>query len=146
VQFLGIATTNLQVLQRPGGVALGEILSPIRTMLSTRETRAVVALGNFSRFAELCALYPECGKRVDMVSFILNLYDYELPLGWLLAPSTRNIVKLHSGLIGRAGSYLGGSNIDEKDRFARFGAYVSDNDTSACRVASLLDAKARACD
>ncbi|MCC8955041.1 hypothetical protein H8B02_16815 [Bradyrhizobium sp. Pear77] len=146
VRFLGIAVTNLQILQHPGGFGLGEALSPIRTMLSARDTRAVVALGNLSRFAELCYTYPECGKRVDMVSFMLNLYDYDLPLGWLLAPSTRDIVRLHSGVIRRAGTYLGGSNIDERTKFGRLGAYVSDNDGSACKVAALLDAKDRNCD
>ncbi|MCK1441490.1 hypothetical protein IVB43_03620 [Bradyrhizobium sp. 48] len=146
VRFLGIAVTNLQILQHPGGFGLGELLSPIRTMLSTRETRVVVALGNLSRFTELCTTYSECGKRVDLVSFMLNLYDYDLPLGWLLAPSTRDIVRLHSGSVSRAGIYLGGSNIDEKDKFGRLGAYVSDNDGSSCKIAALLDAKDRNCD
>lgn len=146
VHFQGIAITNLQLLQQPGGFSLGELLSPIRTMLSTRETRAVVAFGNFGRFTELCSRYSECGKRVDMVPFMLNLYDYDLPLGWLLAPSTRDKVRLHSGSISRAGTYLGGSNIDEKNRFGRLGAYVADNDTAACKVAALLDATERRCE
>jgi hypothetical protein len=140
VQFLVIAVTNLQILQKSGSTGLSEALSPIRTMLSTREARAVVSLGNLSRFTEMCGIYGDCGKRVDMVSFMLNLFDYNLPLGWLLAPSTRNIVRLHSGSIDRAGTYLGGNNIDDEDKFARLGAYVSRNDSAACKIAALLEA------
>jgi hypothetical protein len=45
-------------------------------MLSTREARAVVSPGNLTRFTEMCGIYSDCGKRVDMVSFMLNLFDY----------------------------------------------------------------------
>jgi hypothetical protein len=89
-------------------------------------------------FEELCAEYPECDKRVSTSSFILDLYDFHLPLGWLLAPSTRRIVELHGGVANRAGTFLGGSNIDDDDKFARLGAYASNNDASACRVVAFL--------
>jgi hypothetical protein len=93
-----IFITNLQILQAPGTFGLGELLSPIRTMLSAREARAVVSLLRLSQFYELCQHYDECGGRVDGTPFMLNLYDFNLPLGWLLAESTKTIVKLHSGI------------------------------------------------
>jgi hypothetical protein len=105
----------------------------------------VVALGRLDRFVELCAAYQECGKRVDDATFTLNLYDYNLPLGWL-AHSTGKIVDLHSGHAGRAGKFLGGNNIDDAGKFQRLGAYVSDGDTAACRVENLLDVKSKSCD
>src|ERR1700737_990351 len=37
-----------------------------------------------STLAQLCGSYSECGKRVDTTSFMLDLFDYDLPLGWLL--------------------------------------------------------------
>ncbi|WP_334488889.1 hypothetical protein [Bradyrhizobium algeriense] len=138
VQIHVIAITNLQILQAHGSFGLGEALSPIRTMLSARDTRAVVALSRLWRFIEVCAIYSECGKRVDGSSFTLNLFDFDLPLGWLLSPSTRKIVEIHSGLSHRAGTYLGGSNIDDRDKFARLGAYAANNDTAACNVVALI--------
>ena len=141
-----IVITNLQILQSEGWLGLNEVLSPVRTMLSTREARAVVAISRMFRFVELCAAYAECGKRVDGASFTLNLYDFDLPLGWLLAPSTRKIVELHSGNADRAGTYLGGNNIDDKTRFERLGAYAANNDTAACRVVALVQADERRCD
>lgn len=138
VQIHVIAITNLQILQTNGSFGLGEALSPIRTMLSARDTRAVVALSRLWRFIEVCANYSECGKRVDGSSFTLNLFDFDLPLGWLLSPSTRKIVEIHSGLAHRAGTYLGGSNIDDRDKFARLGAYAANNDTAACNVVALM--------
>src|SRR5215470_18500013 len=110
-------------------------------MLSARETRAVVALSRMWCFIELCAVYSECGKRVEGSTFTLNLYDFDLPLGWLLAPSTRKIVELHSGIASRAGTYLGGSNIDDGEKFRRLGAYAANNDTAACQVVVLLQGK-----
>jgi hypothetical protein len=115
-------------------------------MLSAREARAVVAISRLSQFSELCQNYTECGGRVDGASFTLNLYDFDLPLGWLLAESTRKIVKLHSGVAGRAGNYLGGSNIDDPDKFRRLGAYAKNNDSSACNVVSLSRGEKRNCD
>ena len=145
VKFIVLTTTNLQILRSPGSSGLSEILSPIRTMLSTREARAVVSIGHLSRFTELCGVYSECGDRVDAAMFMLNLYDHRLPLGWLLAHSTRSVVRLYSGSAGRAGEFLGGSNIDDADLFSRLGAYASRNDTAACKIASLLDRKERSC-
>lgn len=138
VQINIIVITSLQILQGNGSFGLGEALSPVRTMLSARETRAVVALSRIWRFIELCEEYSECGKRVEGSSFTLDLFDFHLPLGWLLAPSTRRIVELHSGVANRAGVYLGGSNIDDTDKFERLGAYAANNDAAACEIVSAL--------
>jgi hypothetical protein len=145
IQIYVIAITNFQILQRAASFWLGEILSPIRTMLSAREARAVVALRNMWRIIELCAVYPECGKRVDGTAITLNLYDFDLPLGWLLAPSARKIVELHSGVAHRAGTNLGGSNIDDPNKFERLGAYAQNNDSAACHIVALLQMDNRRC-
>jgi hypothetical protein len=133
-----IAITNLQLLEAESSFGLGELLSPIRAMLSARETRAVVALMRIGRFIELCDSYPQCAKGLGMSSFTLNLYDFNLPLGWLLSPSTKEIVELHSGTASRAGTYLGGINIDDASKFERFGAYVANDDSAACEIVALL--------
>lgn len=138
IQIHIIAITNLQILHAQGSFGLGEPLSPIRTMLSTRETRAIVALSHLWHFIELCAAYSECGSRVEGGSFTLNLYDFDLPLGWLLAPSTRKIVELHSGVANRAGTCLGGHNIDDREKFRRLAAYAANNDSAACEIVALL--------
>jgi Patatin-like phospholipase len=145
IQIHVIAITNFQILQPRAAFGLGETLSPIRAMLSAREARAVVALSRMWRFVELCAVYVECGKRVQGSSFTLNLFDFDLPLGWLVAPSTRKMVELHSGMAHRAGTYLGGSNIDESEKFPRLGAYAANNDTAACEVVALLEVDNRRC-
>jgi hypothetical protein len=146
VQMYVISITNLQILQAQGTFGLGELLSPIRTMLSAREARAVVSLFRLIQFSELCQHYAECGGRVGFIPFLLNLYDFDLPLGWLLADSTKTIVKLHCGVAGRAGTYLGGNNIDDRNKFERLGAYAKINDSSACNVVSILQGQQRNCD
>ena len=83
-------------------------------------------------------------KRVDGSTFTLNLFDFDLPLGWLLAPSTRKVVEFHSGIAGRAGKSLGG-NIDEPEKFGRLGAYAENNDSAACEIVSLLEPDVRRC-
>jgi hypothetical protein len=145
VQLHIIVVTNLQILQSKASFWLGELLSPIRAMLSTREARAVIALERLSRVIDLCRDNPNCDKRVDMTGIALNLYDFDLPLGWLLAPSTRKIVELHSGIAHRAGTYLGGSNIDDENKFRRLGAYAANNDDAVCKVVALLEADGERC-
>jgi len=145
IQIHVIAITNFQILQPQASFGLGEILSPIKAMLSTREARAVVALSRMWRFIELCGVYSECEKRVEGSPFALNLFDFNLPLGWLLAPSTRKMVELHSGMAQSAGTYLGDSNIDDNDKFRRLGACAANNDSAACEVVALLQMDDRRC-
>ena len=62
VQIHVISITNLQILQAQASFGLGEVLSPIRAMLSARESRALVALSRMWRFIEICGTYSECGN------------------------------------------------------------------------------------
>jgi hypothetical protein len=55
------------------------------------------------------------------------------------------MVELHSGMASRAGTYLGGSNIDEPTKFGRLGAYAANNDSAACEIVSLVEADDRRC-
>jgi hypothetical protein len=133
-----IIITDLQLLEGNGSFYLGEILSPVRGMLSARESRAAVAMMRIARVINLCRKDSNCGKRLETHVFPLDLFDFDLPLGWLLASSTRKIIEFHSGVVDRAGTSLGGSFIDEKKKFARLGAYAAMNDEAACNVVAVL--------
>jgi predicted chitinase len=82
-----------------GSSSFGEVMEPIRALLSTRSSRAYIAL---NRAAEDDRLPP--GAAVTSVpsfatfgrSDIKDLF-YNLPLGWTLSDKTRDIVSLSSG-------------------------------------------------
>ena len=139
VQLHVIAITNVQILESTASsLGLGELLSPVRAMLSTRETRAMAALKVMGTSIEQCSTNPECAGGLALTSFSLNLHDLPLPLGWTVSPSTKAIVKLHSGVASRAGTYLGGSSPDGKNKPQRFGGFIASNDSAACQVIASL--------
>jgi len=71
-------------------------------------------------------------------SLILNSHDFNLPLGWLLAPSTRKLVELHSGFESSSTRDFGG--VDEENKFSRILGYAQNDDRTACEVEALLSA------
>jgi predicted chitinase len=84
--------------------ALGEILEPIRALLSTRGSRAYVAIDTAARRfppRELASLGEGEAKisvdASDLRLASLNSRFYPLPLGWSMSNRTRQIIEKQSG-------------------------------------------------
>jgi hypothetical protein len=91
--------------------ALGEILSPIRTLLSTRQARAdLTMMRTFDYLCpdlDNCRLKPdhrgrdqtrsEWGNKALWIFATMNLRDFELPLSWHLSRYSRRFIDLHAG-------------------------------------------------
>jgi predicted chitinase len=85
--------------------AMGETMEPIRTLLSTRESRAYIAINKASRVPELRNQTYERdihGKIERVATKSLRLvglkkHAYDLPLGWAMSLRTREIVENQSG-------------------------------------------------
>lgn len=85
--------------------ALGETMEPIRTLLSTRESRAYIAINKASRVPQLRnrtfdqdvrgSKEQVTIKPMRLVS--LKKHSYDLPLGWAMSLKTREIVEYQSG-------------------------------------------------
>jgi len=85
--------------------ALGETMEPIRTLLSTRESRAYVAINKASRVPQLRnrtfdqdvrgSKEQVTIKPMRLVS--LKKHSYDLPLGWAMSLKTREIIEYQSG-------------------------------------------------
>jgi len=85
--------------------ALGETMEPIRTLLSTRESRAYIAINKASRIPQLHnqtfdrdvrgSKEQVTIKPMRLVS--LKKHSYELPLGWAMSLKTREIIENQSG-------------------------------------------------
>ena len=98
--------------------SLGEILSPIRTLLSTRQARADLTM--LRTFDYLCPDLDNCNAKPDhrgrdhstneiknralWVFATLNLKDFDLPLSWQLSRFSRKFIELHSGRPGDCGN------------------------------------------
>jgi hypothetical protein len=88
---------------QPSWYGLGDSLDPIRALLSTRETRAYVALNRAEEHPPSTGLVGI--KGLDQYKLVLNNRRlvllsnryYDLPLGWLLSARTRSIIELQSG-------------------------------------------------
>jgi predicted chitinase len=84
--------------------ALGEVLEPIRALLSTRESRAYVAIDTAVRRFPLREL-ARVGEGTSKISVSardlrhasLNSRFYPLPLGWSMSNRTRQIIEKQSG-------------------------------------------------
>jgi predicted chitinase len=84
--------------------ALGEILEPIRALLSTRESRAYVEIDTAARrfpLRELATIGEGAAKisvgASDLRHASLNSRFYPLPLGWSMSNRTRQIIEKQSG-------------------------------------------------
>jgi hypothetical protein len=136
VKIYVMIISSFQLLQTPKFDRFGELLSPISAMLSTRESRASLALMRMYSVYERCKVEIECGERIYAVPFYLNLYDFDLPLGWLLAPSTRKIVGLHSGLASKSDGALG--DMMDPDPISRISSYAARANSAACEIEAIL--------
>ena len=83
--------------------ALGETMEPIRALLSTRESRAYVALNGAVRTSNVSSTEVSVANSKQVVSNrdlrvvkLENRY-YDLPLGWAISQRTRDIINKQSG-------------------------------------------------
>jgi hypothetical protein len=106
---------------------LGEILSPIRAMLGTRETRGNLAV---SRAMD---------NRAAPVSLILlDLDAFPTPLGWQLSKASRLAIAEQSGHPGR--NIKAGSEKSSNSGWVLFDS-IQTNDIETCSIEALLDSQ-----
>ena len=87
-----------------GSFALGETLEPVRTFLSTRESRAYVAIERANRTLQpqSIAAFKHGDVSIDVkakavrTTSLTNRF-YDMPLGWTLSDKTRDIIARQSG-------------------------------------------------
>ena len=85
------------------GFGVGEMLEPIRALLSTRGSRAYVAIGRATERAKSKDRNIQLGEAKvtvsssDLGQASLNSRFYPLPLGWAISSLTRNIIEKQSG-------------------------------------------------
>jgi predicted chitinase len=82
--------------------AFGEQLEPLRALLSTRSSRAYVAIDRAIERFPLYEIYGVNGKQSglqirDLRKTLLNSRYYPLPLGWAMSNRTRQIIEKQSG-------------------------------------------------
>ena len=85
--------------------SLGETMEPIRAFLSTRESRAYIAINKASRVLQLQDQFYQRvinGSTENISTKSLRLvglkkHAYELPLGWAMSLRTREIIENQSG-------------------------------------------------
>jgi Patatin-like phospholipase len=92
--------------------SLGEAPLPLRTLISTWQTRAEIAF--LSAFVEACPETAACVVNaaaetsfqralveLPVIPIFLNLRDFHIPLTWQLTQASREIIALHAGTAQR---------------------------------------------
>jgi hypothetical protein len=140
-----IAISSLQFVERPSWQGIGEILSPVRTMLSTRDSRGSLALYRASNFIRDCQIDESCKAADDkFMLFPLNLVDFPIPLGWQLSPISARLIGLHSGFADKINTSLTSANTSPTSDFLsekpgpRILGYVDTANESSCTVQKIL--------
>ncbi|MEA2889090.1 MAG: hypothetical protein QOD11_3450 [Bradyrhizobium sp.] len=135
-----ISISSLQLVERRSWQGIGEMLSPLRTMLSTRDSRGALAIYRAENFAKDCGA---CNKDDDQFRvFPLNLLDFPVPLGWQLSPISARLIGLHSGYADRVNDAPGGDMVSEQQA-PRIFAYVNMANESSCAVQRILQRPGR---
>lgn len=87
-----------------GSFALGETLEPVRTFLSTRESRAYAAIERANRTLQpqSIATFKQFDPPVTVTANVVKTTSltnqfYDMPLGWRLSERTRDIIARQSG-------------------------------------------------
>ena len=115
------------VQQRPDPpTGLGELLSPIRTMVNTRAARGELAARALKAQVTGQQDEQECA---ELVEFEIQSGDVQLPLGWHLSQGARKAIRTHlrppADCSSRSGIYNGCAVQDVVDRI--------ENPLPACR-------------
>lgn len=104
---LHLITLTEDVLLKPGAVqGFGDLLSPLRTMLTTRPTRGQMARQRVRAFLNRAPrLYVgtryEFASRTPMV--MMNQQELQIPLTWQLSETSRKLVAVQAGEAQRCG-------------------------------------------
>ena len=77
-------------VEAPPAMWLGELLSPIRTMLNTRSARGVLA----AEMLETAVTTLQDNNQVsDHIQFQIGVDEVEIPLGWQLSSGSRKALR-----------------------------------------------------
>lgn len=93
---------NLIVLTTAGSSdpasAVGDYLSPLETLLSTRYARGRIAIEQAEQFLNEKKSVPQSGVKIPPLEKMeLRAYGFPLPLGWRLSPITRLLILGENG-------------------------------------------------
>ncbi len=133
-----LVISDLGLLETRAWQGIGEILSPLRTMLSTRTSRGTLAIYRASNFADDCFADKRCNRsNAQFAMFPLNLIDYPIPLGWQLSPLSATLVGLHSGYADKENSGPAANILDGAPDPRIFGYFNMANESS-CAIEKLL--------
>jgi hypothetical protein len=147
-----ITISSLDFQEPSSWQGIGEILSPVRTMLSTRDARGTLSIYRIATLMENCFAdrapdNDDKTQRRDDRScnqadaqsniFPLNLIDFPIPLGWQLSPISARLVGLHSGYPDQVNSAPAG-DITSNNRDERIFGYINQANEAACAIEKLL--------
>lgn len=109
----GANTQQVTITSNPAGrvqytsQGLGEVLSPIRTLLNTREARGETAIKQLNT---AITTLQDGGKPSEFIEFQLFENEVALPLGWLLSRQAREEMKRQLGQAAKCGTVVGVDN------------------------------------
>jgi hypothetical protein len=133
--------TKLLPSHDPLGLAFGEMLSPIRTMLRTRERRGTLAWYRWltgHRWE-----HRGCGFATDglcnFTGSTLNYSDFRIPLGWQLSSISRYLIEREAGYAHRTAAWEEESyDLNSYEPKARIFGLLQENDEYACNAQHIL--------
>jgi hypothetical protein len=133
-----ISISSLQLIETSSWQGIGEILSPIRAMLSSRDSRGAVSIYRVASFPDDCLADKACNQAEDQFRvFPLDLLDFPIPLGWQISPISAGLIGLQSGHADRVDTAQGG-DVTNETRDTRVAAYIEMAHESACAVQKIL--------
>lgn len=125
--------------------SFGEALSPVRSLLATRDRRGYLAWYRFM-LASCGSLEPT--KICTQVASSLDLTNFHIPLGWVLSPLTTKLISSQIGRPEHTVDWLdvkldqNSTDPDLKQRAQEtiFG-WVQENDEGACNIVLMLSGR-----
>jgi len=91
----------------PTSMSFGELLSPLRTMINTRDARGELAAENLK--TAVTSLLDD-HKEAYYIEFQIGLGDIPIPLGWQLSQTSRKELRAQLAQVRPCGSYFGIDN------------------------------------
>jgi len=88
-------------------MSFGELLSPLRTMINTRDARGELAAENLK--TAVTSLLDD-HKEAYYIEFQIGLGDIPIPLGWQLSQTSRKELRAQLAQVRPCGSYFGIDN------------------------------------
>jgi hypothetical protein len=119
------------------GQGVSELLSPVRTMLNTRQKRGYLALDRSMK--ELLLLEGRTWS-----PFVLNQTDFAFPLGWQISDVMRRLISAHTGeptgveFPGGWLEYFGNLIRQDRGRVGRIEAFLNFGHLGSCQIVRAL--------